>query len=156
MAESLVNPVSAAALKQRNSEPTHLDAGSYEELGDAATMKLDYASKLNADSTIPRAVAAEPTHLATAVAEADEVEVEFGDKEMDNDVDDLDKALDELSDLPMTEIYVNEADDEDDMEVDDNATVIKTETGFWVQTWEWVAKEDADEMTAETDEQEDE
>jgi hypothetical protein len=49
-----------------------------------------------------------------------------------------------------------EADDEDDMEVDDNATVIKTETGFWVQTWEWVAKEDADEMTAETDEQEDE
>jgi len=114
MAESLVNPVSAAALKQRNSEPTHLDAGSYEELGDAATMKLDYASKLNADSTIPRAVAAEPTHLATAVAEADEVEVEFGDKEMDNDVDDLDKALDELSDLPMTEIYVNEADDEDE------------------------------------------
>jgi hypothetical protein len=114
MAESLVNPVSAAALKQRNSEPTHLDAGSHEELGDAETMKLDYASKLNADSTIPRAVAAEPTHLATAVAEADEVEVEFGDKEMDNDVDDLDKALDELSDLPMTEIYVNEADDEDE------------------------------------------
>ena len=114
MAESLVNPVSAAALKQRNSEPTHLDAGSYEELGDAQTMKLDYAGKLNTDSTIPRAVGAEPTHLTTGVYEADEVEVEFGDKEKDNDVDDLDKALDELSDLPMTEIHVNEADEDDE------------------------------------------
>ena len=114
MAESLVNPVSAAALKQRNSEPTHLDAGSYEELGDAQTMKLDYAGKLNTDSTIPRAVGAEPTHLTAGVYEADEVEVEFGDKEKDNDVDDLDKALDELSDLPMTEIHVNEADEDDE------------------------------------------
>ena len=120
MAESLVNPVSAAALKQRNSEPTHLDAGSYEELGDAETTKLDYAGKLNTDSTIPRAVGAEPTHLTAGVYEADEVEVEFGDKEMDENVDDLDKALDELSDLPMTKIHVNEADDDDDEKKDVN------------------------------------
>ena len=40
----------------------------------------------------------------------------------------------------------NEADDSDDTEVDDNATVSATESGFWVQTWEWVGKEDVDEM----------
>ena len=139
MAESLVNPVSAAQLSPRNSEPTHLSGGERDDLGDATDSKLDYAGKLKTDSSIPRSVAAEPTHLKTEddeenldvvgddedpevlpVAEAaddtdddTEVEIDFGDKK-DEDVDDLDKAIDELATLPITEILVNESDDDDD------------------------------------------
>ena len=135
MAESLVNPVSAAQLSPRNSEPTHLSGGERDELGDATDSKLDYAGKLKTDSSIPRSVAAEPTHLKTeddeeelevvehddedpeAVAETDDVEIEFGDKK-EEDVDDLDKAIDELAGLPFTNILVNE--DEDEKEVDED------------------------------------
>ena len=46
MAESLVNPVSAAQLSPRNQEPTHLSGGDRDELGDATDSKLDYAGKL--------------------------------------------------------------------------------------------------------------
>ena len=155
MAESLVNPVSAAALKQRNSEPTHLDAGSYEELGDAETTKLDYAGKLNTDSTIPRAVGAEPTHLTAGVYEADEVEVEFGDKEMDENVDDLDKALDELSDLPMTEIHVNEADDDDDEKKDVNEAEEDDDKPDFLKKKVDEAEEDDEDKKKEVNEDED-
>ena len=125
MAESLVNPVSAAQLSPRNSEPTNLKGGSYDELGDATDAKLNYAGSLKTDSSIPRAVGAEPTHLTGVTEddedpekmyEADEVEVEFGDKKKDESVDDLDKAIDELANLPVTEIYVSEADDDEDDE----------------------------------------
>ena len=128
MAESLVNPVSAAQLSPRNSEPTNLKGGSYDELGDATDAKLNYAGSLKTDSSIPRAVGAEPTHLTGVteddedpekVNEADEVEVEFGDKKKDESVDDLDKAIDELANLPVTEIYVSEADDDEDDEKKD-------------------------------------
>ena len=129
MAESLVNPVSAAALSPRNSEPTHLNGGSFDELGDATDKVLNYAGALKTDSSVPRAVGAEPTHLAGVtendedpekVNEADEVEVEFGDKKKDESVDDLDKAIDELASLPVTEIYVSEADEDDDEKKDVN------------------------------------
>ena len=128
MAESLVNPVSAAQLSPRNSEPTNLKGGSHDELGDATDAKLNYAGSLKTDSSIPRAVGAEPTHLTGVteddedpekVNEADEVEVEFGDKKKDESVDDLDKAIDELANLPVTEIYVSEADDDEDDEKKD-------------------------------------
>jgi len=136
MAESLVNPVSAAQLSPRNQEPTHLSGGERDELGDATDGKLDYAGKLKTDTSIPRSVPAEPTHLKTeddeedlevveddedpeTVDEADEVEIEFGDKK-DESVDDLDKAIDELATLPVTEIYVSEADDDDDKKVDED------------------------------------
>ena len=136
MAESLVNPVSAAQLSPRNSEPTHLSGGERDDLGDATDSKLDYAGKLKTDTSIPRSVAAEPTHLKTeddeedlevvehdedpeAVAEADDVEIEFGDKK-EEDVDDLDKAIDELAGLPITEILVNEDDDEKEVDEDED------------------------------------
>ena len=119
MAESLVNPVSAAKLSPRNSEPTHLASGSYEDLGNAGEKKANYASSMSADSSIPRAVGAEPTHLDTVSEEDDdEVEVEFGDMKKDESVDDLDKAIDELSKFPVTEIHVNEADEDDDEKKD--------------------------------------
>ena len=141
MAESLVNPVSAAQLSPRNQEPTHLSGGDREDLGDATDNKLDYAGKLKTDSSIPRSVPAEPTHLKTEddeedlevvendedpetvdeqeVTDDDEVEIEFDGDRKDEDVDDLDKAIDELATLPVTEIYVNEADD-DDKKVDED------------------------------------
>ena len=133
MAESLVNPVSAAQLSPRNQEPTHLSGGERDELGDATDGKLDYAGKLKTDTSIPRSVPAEPTHLKTEddeedlevveddedpktvdEADDDEVEIEFDGDRKDEDVDDLDKAIDELATLPVTEITVNEADDDDD------------------------------------------
>ena len=73
MAESLVNPVSAAQLSPRNQEPTHLSGGEREDLGDATDKKLDYAGKLKTDTSVPRSVPAEPTHLKT---EDDEEEVD--------------------------------------------------------------------------------
>ena len=137
MAESLVNPVSAAQLSPRNQEPTHLSGGERDELGDATDGKLDYAGKLKTDTSVPRSVPAEPTHLKTeddeedlevvendedpeTVDEADdEVEIEFDGDKKDEDVDDLDKAIDELA-LPVTEITVNEADDDDEKKVDED------------------------------------
>ena len=133
MAESLVNPVSAAQLSPRNQEPTHLSGGERDELGDATDGKLDYAGKLKTDTSIPRSVPAEPTHLKTEddeedlevvendedpktvdEADDDEVEIEFDGDRKDEDVDDLDKAIDELATLPVTEITVIETEDDDD------------------------------------------
>ena len=136
MAESLVNPVSAAQLRPRNQEPTHLSGHERDELGDATDSKLDYAGKLKTDTSVPRSVPAEPTHLKTEddeedlevvendedpetvdeqeVTDDDEVEIEFDGDRKDEDVDDLDKAIDELATLPVTEITVNEAEDDDD------------------------------------------
>ena len=141
MAESLVNPVSAAQLSPRNQEPTHLSGGEREDLGDATDSKLDYAGKLKTDTSVPRSVPAEPTHLKTeddeeevdvvehddedpeAVTEQDaedEVEFEFDGDKKNEDVDDLDKAIDELATLPVTEITVNEAEDDDEKKVDED------------------------------------
>ena len=149
MAESLVNPVSAAQLSPRNQEPTHLSGGEREDRGDATDKKLDYAGKLKTDTSVPRSVPAEPTHLKTeddeedlevvendedpeavaAVTEQDaedEVEIEFDGDKKNEDVDDLDKAIDELATLPVTEITVTEAevneakDDDDEKKVDEN------------------------------------
>ena len=143
MAESLVNPVSAAQLSPRNQEPTHLSGGERDELGDATDGKLDYAGNLKTDTSVPRSVPAEPTHLKTeddeeevdvvendedpeAVNEHDDVEVEFDGDKKNESVDDLDKAIDELATLPVTDIQVNEAevneakDDDDEKKVDEN------------------------------------
>ena len=149
MAESLVNPASAAQLSPRNQEPTHLAGGEREELGDATDGKLDYAGSLTTDTSVPRSVPAEPTHLKTeddeedvevvendvvepeTVDEHDDVEIEFDDDKKNESVDDLDKAIDELATLPVTDIQVNEAevneaevneaeDDDDDKNVDEN------------------------------------
>ena len=148
MAESLVNPVSAAQLSPRNQEPTHLSGGEREELGDATDGKLDYAGSLTTDTSVPRSVPAEPTHLKTeddeedvevvendvvepeTVDEHDDVEIEFDDDKKNESVDDLDKAIDELATLPVTEIQVNEAEvteaevneakDDDEKKVDEN------------------------------------
>ena len=173
MAESLVNPVSAAQLSPRNQEPTHLSGGEREDLGDATDKKLDYAGKLKTDTSVPRSVPAEPTHLKTeddeeevdvvehddedpeavaAVTEQDaedEVEIEFDGDKKNEDVDDLDKAIDELATLPVTEITVTEADDDDDekkVDEDDDDDEKKVNE----------AKDDDDEKAVDEDEDDDE
>jgi len=130
----LVNPVSAAQLKPRNQEPTHLGGASYDDIGgtdmnaEPNTAKVDAEKSVKTDTTIPKSVPAEPSHLKGAtsnIAEEDDVKVKFNEEEDDDEkkldeADDLDKALDEaMDDKP---IEVKEEDDKDDMteEADDD------------------------------------
>ena len=173
MAESLVNPVSAAQLSPRNQEPTHLSGGEREDLGDATDKKLDYAGKLKTDTSVPRSVPAEPTHLKTeddeeevdvvehdaepetvaAVTEQDaDVEIEFDGEKKNEDVDDLDTAIDEVATLPVTEITVTEAEDDDvktavDEDDDDEKEVNESEVN---------EAEDDDKKAVDEDDDEDE
>ena len=130
----LVNPVSAAQLKPRNQEPTHLGGASYDDIGgtdmnaEPNTAKVDAEKSVKTDTTIPKSVPAEPSHLKGAtsnIAEEDDVKVKFNEEEDDDEkkldeADDLDKALDEaMDDKP---IEVKEEDDKEDMteEADDD------------------------------------
>ena len=130
----LVNPVSAAQLKPRNQEPTHLGGASYDDIGgtdtnaEPNTAKVDAEKSVKTDTTIPKSVPAEPSHLkgaASNIAEEDDVKVKFNEEEDDDEkkldeADDLDKALDEaMDDKP---IEVKEEDDKEDMteEADDD------------------------------------
>ena len=130
----LVNPVSAAQLKPRNQEPTHLGGASYDDIGgtdmnaEPNTAKVDAEKSVKTDTTIPKSVPAEPSHLKAAtsnIAEEDDVKVKFNEEEDDDEkkldeADDLDKALDEaMDDKP---IEVKEEDDKEDMteEADDD------------------------------------
>ena len=129
MAEQIVNPASAAQLKPRNSEPTNLSGGSFADLGGRSwdgpagpdSYKVDATKGMGAsDTSIPRAVGPEASHLSGAKTEDSDVDIEFGDERMHgmSDMDELDKALDELEDVPATKIDVkamkSEADDDDD------------------------------------------
>ena len=127
MAEQLVNPASAAQLQPRNSEPTHLGGLSWDDLGGTTTNSAPNSATINAaggvkgqDTSIPRSVPAEPSHLTGLKAEEDEtpeVEVEFGDKMAEEDeVDDLDKALDEFDELPKSDIDVKSEEEGDEDE----------------------------------------
>ena len=134
MSDSLVNPVSAAQLRPRNQEPTHLGGASYDDIGgtdtnaEPNTAKVDAEKSVKTDTTIPKSVPAEPSHLKGAtsnIAEEDDVKVKFNEEEDDDEkkldeADDLDKALDEaMDDKP---IEVKEEDDKEDMteEADDD------------------------------------
>ena len=132
MAESVVNPQSAAQLKSRNAEPTHLSGASWTDIGGrkwddpagADSYKVDAANGVGTDTSIPKSVAAEPSHLTgNKVAEEedkDEVEIEYdGEKKNEAAADELDKELDE-SDIPAADVKVDvkEADDDDDSKDD--------------------------------------
>ena len=80
----LVNPVSAAQLKPRNSEPTHLGGTSWDDLGGTTpstepnTAKIDAGAGVKGqDTSIPRSVAAEPSHL-TGMQHEEDHEPEMG------------------------------------------------------------------------------
>ena len=99
----LVNPVSAAQLKPRNQEPTHLGGASYDDIGgtdtnaEPNTAKVDAEKSVKTDTTIPKSVPAEPSHLKAAtsnIPEEADVKVKFSEEE-----DDDEKKLDEADDL---------------------------------------------------------
>ena len=121
MAE-LVNPTHRSALSQRNSEPSHLDGGDYEVLGgpgiDSVPGGDDYkirVSGVTPDTTVPKSVPAEPSHLKQEEDDVDDLDVDFGDDD-DVELDDLDRELDEFDDLeePEVDVDLDEQDDEDD------------------------------------------
>jgi hypothetical protein len=132
----LVNPVSAAQLKPRNSEPTHLGGASYDDIGgtdvnaEPNTAKVDGEKGVKTDTSIPKSVAAEPSHLKAATSKMaeekedddDDVKVKFNEEEDDDEkkldeADDLDKALDEaMEDDKPIEVKEESEDDEDDKE----------------------------------------
>tara|TARA_R110000868_G_scaffold143263_5_gene361233 strand:- start:6240 stop:7526 length:1287 start_codon:yes stop_codon:yes gene_type:complete len=143
MAESVVNQASAAQLKSRNAEPAkHVDGQSYTDIGGRSwdgpagpdSYKVDGAKGVSKDTSIPASVGAEPSHLTGKSVseddEPDEVEVEFDGEKKNEDVDDLDKALDE-ADLPDDEVKVDvkesDDDDEDDVKEDDDEEDTKSE-----------------------------
>jgi hypothetical protein len=126
MAEQIVNPASAAQLKPRNSEPTHLSGNSWDDLGGRSWdgpagpegYKVDASKGVKGkDTSIPASVAAEPLRYDPMRAEEDDkdVEIEFGDEKHEaTDVDDLDKALDEADDLPAAKVDVKTEDADGD------------------------------------------
>ena len=121
----LVNDTHKSALGVRNQEPSHLDGGSYETLGGPKvggeqpnTVKINSGAGVqNGDSTIPKAVGPEASHLKT---EGDEPDVDFGDG-IDGleEADDIDAALDkfEEADVDIDLDDIKEEDDKDDDEV---------------------------------------
>ena len=133
----LVNPVSAAQLQHRNQEPTHLGGQAYDDLGGQTPETEPNAAKIDAakgvkgqDTSIPRSVAAEPSHLKAAVAEDEnDVDVKFDDEMKAEDVDDLDKALDEaMDDAPAkVDVKVDEEADDDEKKMAEEADDEKAE-----------------------------
>ena len=128
----LVNPVSAAQLQHRNQEPSHLGGASFDDLGGTTPETEPNAAKIDAakgvkgqDTSIPRSVAAEPSHLKGVVEDDEkEVEVAFGDDEVKaEEVDDLDKALDEaMEDEPAkVDVKVDEEADDDEKKIAEEA-----------------------------------
>jgi hypothetical protein len=125
----LVNQASAAQLKPRNQEPTHLGGASYDDIGGTSTnaepntAKVDGEKGVKTDTTIPKSVAAEPRHTIKENDDEDEVKVKFNEEEDDDEkkldeADDLDKALDEAmeDDKP---IEVKEENDDDEKKLDE-------------------------------------
>lgn len=133
----LVNPVSAAQLQHRNQEPTHLGGQAHDDLGGQTPETEPNAAKIDAakgvkgqDTSIPRSVAAEPSHLKAAVAEDEkDVDVKFDDEMKAEDVDDLDKALDEaMDDAPAkVDVKVDEEADDDEKKMAEEADDEKKE-----------------------------
>ena len=172
MAESVVNQASAAQLKSRNAEPAkHVDGQSYTDIGGRSwdgpagpdSYKVDGAKGVSKDTSIPASVGAEPSHLTGKSVseddEPDEVEVEFDGEKKNEDVDDLDKALDE-ADLPDDEVKVDvkesDDDDEDDVKEDDDEEDTKSEEfNFDKKKDDDVKESDDEDDVKEDDDEED-
>jgi hypothetical protein len=120
----LVNDTAKRQLSPKNSEPSHLKGGSYDVLGGPTwdnkggedAYKIDAAKGMGTDTSIPRATGPEKSHLPTAQEEKD-LDVKFDDE--DDEVDDLDKALDTFEEVEPVDINidVDDDDDEDEKEV---------------------------------------
>jgi hypothetical protein len=151
----LVNPTHKSALSQRNSEPTHLSGG-HDTIGGPGVdsvpggddYKLDVTRGISTDTSIPRAVSAEPTHRSEIKEDDDELDIDFGEDA--GVVDDLDKELDEFEDIDPVDLDVAIDDDEftEETEKDDEKAIDEGENPF--------AKDDDEKKLDEEDEDEDE
>lgn len=123
----VVNATSKSQLSARNSEPTHNGGAPKTDIGGehdgvvgAAAGKIDAASGVSTDTTIPKSVAAEPSHLkgdSTPVVEDSDIDVDFGD-EKNEEVDDLDKAIGEAVDDKEIDVEVQKEEADDDKKDD--------------------------------------
>lgn len=113
----LVNSTHKSQLSPKNSEASHLKGGSYDVLGGPTwdnkggdePYKINASKGVTPDSTIPKSVGPEGTHLPQ---KQEDVDVEFdGDKK---DVDDLDKELDAFEEVEPVDVDIEVDDDDDD------------------------------------------
>lgn len=120
----LVNATAKARLSPQNSEPSHIAGKNpYTDIGGTGvadqpnSVKINAAAGVGTDTTIPKSVPAEGSHLDTvnnsvaSKANAD-VDVSFDDEPV-NESDDLDKALDQFEDVKPVDVEVDMDDDED-------------------------------------------
>jgi len=118
----LVNDTHKARLSVQNQEPSQLDGASYDDLGgpkvggdEPNTTRIDAAKGIGTDTTIPRSVGPEPSHLKTE--DDDELDVDFGDEDI-AEVDDLDAQLDSLEEVDDVELDIDSDDDDELKEAD--------------------------------------
>jgi len=132
----VVNATHKERLAQRNSEPSHIaGAVSYEDIGgnpsvdaEPNSAKVDGAKGVSTDTSIPKSVPAEKTHLgrvtgSEAAEEADDVEISFDGAEQGTD--DIDTELDSFEDVEPVDVdvEVDDKDEKDEKEVKESRRV---------------------------------
>ncbi len=119
----LVNSTHKERLAQRDSEPTHLNGGSWDDLGGATidsepnSVKIDAGKGVKGQdkSIIGAGQQSEKSHLKTVGEAEGDVDVDFdGD---DPDADDIDKELDQFEDVEPVDVDVDMDDDDKDKKV---------------------------------------
>jgi hypothetical protein len=122
----LVTPAHKSGLSPRNSEPTHLTGASYETLGGRTITsvpnsdedKIDAGKGISTDTTIPKAVGPEASHLKTEDNDTPDVSFD-GDDDL-AEGDDLDAELDQFESLDTNvDVDLDESSDDDDVVKED-------------------------------------
>jgi len=122
----LVNSTAKSQLdSSRNQEPTHLSGPSYETLGGpgvnsepgGADYKIDAARGMSQDTTIPKAVPAEGSHLNGSTVAENDTEVSFDDEDPISEADDIDNELDKFNEA---DVDVELKEDDEDEKLDES------------------------------------
>lgn len=132
----LVNDTAKQQLSPRNQEPSHLagiprmDIGGkgVQDPANSDAIRVDGAKGMSTDTSIPKSVGPEPTHLTVVTNspvnkddEGDgEADVVFDDEPNLQESDDLDKQLDQFEAVEPVEIDVTTKGDDDDDDDDDD------------------------------------
>lgn len=158
----LVNATAKERLAPRNSEPTHLNTGSYEKIGGPSVTsepngpdyKIDAERGVGTDTSIPHAVSGEPSHLKQ-VEEDDDVDVNFADEDA-ADGDDLDADLDDFEDIDPVDVDVEDELQEEDEKDEDEKDELHEDDEKTEKEDEKDAEEAEDKALHEEDEKDDE
>jgi hypothetical protein len=136
MADSLVNPASAAQLAQRNSEPTHLAGNAATDIGGTGvnspmnSAKINAAAGVSTDTSVKGAgQLSEPSHLKSASA-SDDIDVKFDDDDDVMESDDIDSGLDKIDE---DTIEIESGDDDEDDDKDKDKKDVKEDTSVEVE-----------------------